>query len=152
MPATLCLSLGNFLGWVLAGLLLPVWCRGHRLLQHLDLVVLLPCQQLLHVIILILIGRAVAEVCEPHEESQQCQGGEEAEALSCHDPGGDYLRLRVPMPSPEEPAAAAGLRPINCSPSSPSHKVLRELQVTDESGGARGSMDASASEKCSEGG
>lgn len=23
------------------------------------------------------------------------------------------------MPSPEEPAAAAGLRPINCSPSSP---------------------------------
>lgn len=56
------------------------------------------------------------------------------------------------MPSAEEPAAAAGLRPINCSPSSPSHKVLRELQVTDESGGARGSMDASASEKCSEGG
>lgn len=30
------------------------------------------------------------------------------------------------MPSPEEPAAAAGLRPINCCPSSPSHKVLRE--------------------------
>lgn len=32
------------------------------------------------------------------------------------------------------------------------HKVLRALQVTDESSGARGSMDASAWEKCSEGG
>ncbi|TNN83734.1 hypothetical protein EYF80_005910 [Liparis tanakae] len=65
-------------------------CRGHRLLRHLHLVVLLSRQQLLHVVILILTGRA--EVCKSHEQSQQSQGGQEAEALSRHDPG-DYLRL-----------------------------------------------------------
>lgn len=70
---------------------------------------------------------------------------------------GGYLRLRVPKASPEEPAASAGLRPINYSPSSrlPTqrvHKVLGEHQDTDESRGrrARGSMGASDREKCSE--
>lgn len=119
LSAVVCLSLGHLLCRVLAWVLLPhVRYRGHRLLQHLDLIVLISRQQLLHVVILILAGKAMAEVCKPHEESQQSQGGQEAEALSCHDPG-DYLQLRVPMLSPEEPAAAAGPRPINCSPSSP---------------------------------
>lgn len=47
-------------------------------------------------------------------------------------PGGDYLQPRVPMPSPEELAAAAGLRPINCSPSSPFPLQHREFTKFSE--------------------
>lgn len=78
-----------------------------------------------------------------------------AAVLSWPQGRGGYLQLRVPTASPEEPAAA-GLRPINYSPSSclPTQrvqKVLGVLQDTYESRGrgARGSMGASAREKCS---
>lgn len=74
LPAAVCLSLGHFLGRVLAGVIMSVRYRGHRLLQHLHLVVLFSCQQILHVVILILTSGAIAKFCKPHEESQQSQG------------------------------------------------------------------------------
>lgn len=69
---------GKLLGWIL-----PVRCGGHRLLQHMNLVPLLPGQQLLHVIIRILVGGASAEIEQRHQESQKSQRGEE---VSGHDP------------------------------------------------------------------
>lgn len=86
LPAAVCLSFGPFLCRFWAGRLMPIRYWGHRLL--LGLVDTLSCQQLLHVVILILTSRAMAKVYQPCEESQQSQGGEEADALSCHDPGG----------------------------------------------------------------
>lgn len=47
--------------------------------------ILFSCQQLLHVVILIVTNRAQTEVCKPYKESQQSQGGQKADVLPSHD-------------------------------------------------------------------